>query len=380
MTVDFDSNRILSKKEREERVLDLHFNQNKNYRQIAKEMKISLRDIGEIVNKAKEEKERLEHKSLLVQAYELFSKGNTTLKVAIKLNLGQAQVTQYYADYLKLSGLDDITKLYLEFKDDVSYFVNLCKSAKAAKMNVPQVVNLLKIANNDIQSIEQVCQDLKREEASLNARNLIAAQTFQQLSNDISEEYKILNHYRSSCQEERLELAKLRLQKVKLESLVKQFQNNNEDFRRIKELVEQGIEQSLTNHRHILKIAFLSVIDSCRRDPVKFNVLYYNLSPTATSETQLAEFDQIDQYNYGLSTNEQLCCEHKNANEVTYWRFLVDEAEKFFNERLNELEQVCINRLTNVFTSVFIPSQSTKNSDLDSEVVSSMQLYENKNV
>ncbi len=101
MTVDFDSNRILSKKEREERVLDLHFNQNKNYRQIAKEMKISLRDIGEIVNKAKEEKERLEHKSLLVQAYELFSKGNTTLQVAIKLNLGQAQVTQYYADYLK---------------------------------------------------------------------------------------------------------------------------------------------------------------------------------------------------------------------------------------------------------------------------------------
>ncbi|MGA7897770.1 MAG: hypothetical protein WCA39_02795, partial [Nitrososphaeraceae archaeon] len=244
MTVDFDSNRILSKKEREERVLDLHFNQNKNYRQIAKEMKISLRDIGEIVNKAKEEKERLEHKSLLVQAYELFSKGNTTLKVAIKLNLGQAQVTQYYADYLKLSGLDDITKLYLEFKDDVSYFVNLCKSAKAAKMNVPQVVNLLKIANNDIQSIEQVCQDLKREEASLNARNLIAAQTFQQLSNDISEDYKILNHYRSSRQEERLELAKLRLQKVKLESLVKQFQNNNEDFCRIKELVKQGIEQS----------------------------------------------------------------------------------------------------------------------------------------
>ncbi len=48
MTVDFDSNRILSKKEREERVLDLHFNQNKNYRQIAKEMKISLRDIGEM--------------------------------------------------------------------------------------------------------------------------------------------------------------------------------------------------------------------------------------------------------------------------------------------------------------------------------------------
>jgi len=72
MTIDFDSSLVLSKKEREERLLDLHFNQNKNYRQIAKEMKISLRDIGEIVNKAKEEKERQEHKSLFVQAYELF--------------------------------------------------------------------------------------------------------------------------------------------------------------------------------------------------------------------------------------------------------------------------------------------------------------------
>jgi transposase len=63
MTIDFDSSRILSKKEREERVLDLYFNQNKNYRQIAKEMKMSVRDIAEIVNRAKQEKERQEHKA-----------------------------------------------------------------------------------------------------------------------------------------------------------------------------------------------------------------------------------------------------------------------------------------------------------------------------
>jgi DNA-binding transcriptional regulator LsrR (DeoR family) len=61
MEINFDSNKIPSKSEREERVLDLHFNQNKNYRQIAKEMKMSVRDIGEIVTRAKEEKERQEH-------------------------------------------------------------------------------------------------------------------------------------------------------------------------------------------------------------------------------------------------------------------------------------------------------------------------------
>src|ERR671926_750950 len=141
MTIDFDSNRIPSRKEREERVLDLHFNQNKNYKQIANEMKMSLSGIGEIVNRAKQEKERQKHKSLSVQAYEHFSKGKTPLQVSVILNIGATEVTHYYTQYLGLVQLDDITKIYLEFKGDTSYFVKLCKTAKTAKMKVPQVIN-----------------------------------------------------------------------------------------------------------------------------------------------------------------------------------------------------------------------------------------------
>ena len=54
--MDFDPNKVPRRKEREERVLDRHFNQNKNYGQIAQELKMSLRDIGGIVNRAKQEK------------------------------------------------------------------------------------------------------------------------------------------------------------------------------------------------------------------------------------------------------------------------------------------------------------------------------------
>ena len=61
MGKDFDSDKIPSRMEREERVLDLHFNQNKNYRQIAQEMKMSVRDIGEIVNRAKQRWVPIEH-------------------------------------------------------------------------------------------------------------------------------------------------------------------------------------------------------------------------------------------------------------------------------------------------------------------------------
>src|SRR5919199_4972281 len=155
MTIDFDSNKIPSREEREERVLDLHFNQNKNYRQIAQEMKMSVRDIGQIVNRAKQERERQEHKSLAVQAYEHFSKGKTPLQVAVILNIGATEVTHYYTQYLSLVHLDDITKISLEFKGDVSYFVSLCKAAKEAKIGMPQVVNLLRIANNYLPSVQR---------------------------------------------------------------------------------------------------------------------------------------------------------------------------------------------------------------------------------
>ena len=53
-----DPNLALSRNEKEELVLDIYFNQNKNYRQIAEEARMSPRDIGQIVNKASKEKER----------------------------------------------------------------------------------------------------------------------------------------------------------------------------------------------------------------------------------------------------------------------------------------------------------------------------------
>jgi len=64
---------------------------------------------------------------------------------------------------LKLAGLEDITKIYLEFKGNVSYFVSLCKAAKAAKMGVSQVVNLLGIANNYLPSVQRRHNELQRE-------------------------------------------------------------------------------------------------------------------------------------------------------------------------------------------------------------------------
>jgi hypothetical protein len=234
----------------------------------------------------------------------------------------------------------------------------------------------------EIDCIEKKRIDLKKEEAAISAKNLEAAGTFQQLSHGISEEYKILDRYRSSCKEELLELGKLQLQKEKLESVVKEFCDNNESLHRIKEVVRQIIEQRLMNRRHVLLIALQSIIDSCRRDPVKFNILYYNLSTAAitTIDTRLAEFDMSEQYNYGLSTNDQLYYQHENANDdVAYSKVLVNVAEQFFNRMIKEMEQVCVNRIIEAFIPDSLSSQLTKKSLLDSKAVLPIQQYWNKN-
>jgi DNA-directed RNA polymerase specialized sigma subunit len=59
---------ILTIKEKEEIVLDLYFNQNKNVREIAMIVRMSSCDNTEIKNRKVQEKEREEHKSIFVQA------------------------------------------------------------------------------------------------------------------------------------------------------------------------------------------------------------------------------------------------------------------------------------------------------------------------
>ena len=82
-----DSNRVLTRKEKEELVLDLYFNQNKTFHEIAKIARMSPRDIKPIIDNAINEKERTQHKTTAVQAYELFRKGKTLLEVTIDLKL-----------------------------------------------------------------------------------------------------------------------------------------------------------------------------------------------------------------------------------------------------------------------------------------------------
>lgn len=67
-----------------------------------------------------------------------------------------------------------------------------------------------------------------------------------------------------------------------------------------------------------------------------------------------------------------------DANDIPYWKFLVDETKQFFNGRAQELERMCINPLIEMFVFGSISLQLTRKSYSDSKVVPSMQIYVNE--
>jgi hypothetical protein len=81
----------------------------------------------------------------------------------------------------------------------------------------------------------------------------------------------------------------------------------------------------------------------------------------------------IDQHNYGLPANDQLCYQHENSNDVAYWKVLLDAAEQFFNRMIKELEQLSTDRIIEAFISGSISSLLIKKSNLDLNAVLSYE-------
>ena len=70
-------------------------------------------------------------------------------------------------------------------------------------MGVEQVVNLLKIANNDLPLVEHKCERLKREADDIEAEKHSSARILQEISDQIATMRKTLDQYQLSCKEQR---------------------------------------------------------------------------------------------------------------------------------------------------------------------------------
>jgi hypothetical protein len=294
---------------------------------------MSPRDIKPIIDKAINEKERQEHKSIAVQAYELFYKGKTLLEVTIDLNLNQAQATAYYGEYLKLVGLDNIAKIYQELQGAVWYFVKLCKEAKAAKIGVSQVINLLRIANNYLPSLEHRYNELQKENSFLDSILETKGKEFQSISNNITDMSKSLDTIKSECEKENALLYDLRYQGIKQQAFVNNYKNNDPEYTKLKKTINEEILEILSDNRALLKLAVLSVAESIRNNPDKYSPLVSNNSgdiypPSMTTATYDSRTD--DSSCHMCQPRPRQLEQQSYLPQNNYVGMLIDEAHKLY--------------------------------------------------
>ena len=86
------------------------------------------------------------------------------------------------------------------------------------------------------------------------------------------------------------------MQKIRLQNFVKDFQDNNIEYNKVKQAIEGEVEYVLADRRRLLRMAIQSVIELLRLDPQKFHSFYYNQStiqPENDEEPALVEAERL---------------------------------------------------------------------------------------
>jgi predicted transcriptional regulator len=249
---------MLTRQEKERLVREL-YNQGKTIRDIAKELRMSFRDIGTILRKESGEKQN--EKQLLLssstQAYRLFSEGKTPIEVAIALDLVEFETTKYYEEYLNLKQMHELRMVYDEIGPDVMHFLELYKLSKDAHMKPEHVVNLLQVSNRYLPLVQQKYKKLMKETDSLESEK----QKLHILWSQIRLSINTLDNYKK-------EIKNLQRQKLNLGILI-----NSGRYKKVRQIAEKEVNNSLSKPRDILKLAVATVLESLRQNPDKYNFL-----------------------------------------------------------------------------------------------------------
>jgi DNA repair exonuclease SbcCD ATPase subunit len=188
-------------------------------------------------------------------------------------------------------------------------------------MNTEHVTKLLKAANNDLPGLENEYERLKEGVNSLYEQKRDLNRIIPDLSNQKTELANFVGHYRALCRQEEAKLKGLR-------QLLRQFENNNEEYIKIIKTAEERVNNTLSERKDLLKLAVLSLTESMKNDPEKYGRLIYGNMPSTIHYIN----PLYPPYGYGFDKYRQ---EHHQSRE-DYIAMLIEEADKLYNKMLKE--------------------------------------------
>ena len=131
-------------------------------------------------------------------------------------------------------------------------------------------------------TVEQKYQKLKRDVNLLESRKFEEYRTLNDVQDQIDGSERMLKWLKTSCKEEEAKINQLEWEKIRLKRLVKRFKDNNEEYQKIKKIVEQQVTSILFDVKGLLRLSLSSLMESMIADPQKCsNLIYYNRSSAA---------------------------------------------------------------------------------------------------
>jgi hypothetical protein len=334
----------LTRQAKEMLVLDLYYNQGKTYRQIAKEAKICPRDIKTIIDRKIKETEQSQSTSVSSQAFNLFLQGKSPLQVAITLNLNEPEVHELYRQYWGLQQLHDLSQVYEKIKDGIGPFVDLYRLIKAAGMNLKHVTKLLEVANCELPKVEETYKNLLADVMNLNQKKRDAESAILKLNGDYIYLHNISEYRRLECEKLESEKRNLYLNKIRLESTIKELQNSQE-YTKIEMIVKQLVNKMFGDDKQLLRFAFEAIIESLLNNPYRLqSFMGYSMSVASTSNSL---YDVSHNGNDSHPTFDTQCYLSPNYDsdciQVDNLRSIIlNESEKFYNQKIEELKNQTI--------------------------------------
>ncbi|HKG30584.1 MAG TPA: hypothetical protein VKA91_04880 [Nitrososphaeraceae archaeon] len=343
----------MSRKEKERCIIDLYYNQGKTFREIATELRVSFSYIAVVIRKKEAEEEKKNNadnntnknqqepsSSIAAKAYDLFSKGKTTVEVAIALNLTEPRVSKMYGEYWKLRGQDILNLIYKETNGKIWTFLKLYKELiKNRRMSTEQVVNAVEIAIHKLPHMETLYEQAKEQ---LDKMQL----TGQHLSNHITvleRKISILDTTAFSseqeCKRTGQQLQELTAKKDRLEKWIANILNNDE----LKQMVKENVKAALSENKQIVSVALTALLQTLKSDPQMINIIYKILTANDSEQQK----------------------DDNNGNAIKYFESnkdnILDLAEKHFKNLVEALTNNAI-ALTAAASSnpgLLLPSSSS---------------------
>src|ERR687898_2746553 len=237
----------MDKKRKEALVLALA-EKGETYREIAKKAGVSPNTIKAVLNRAGLD----ESTSIHSRAFELFSKGQTPLQVAIKLNLEAQTAIQYHQQYYMLLGCTEFTKAYLRVKDNPWPFINLAKLVQDAKISNFEVVELLKIVNGYFPRVrleyDRIKEEINLSKSELNSWKAATSNEVRVYQDFCDRNLKLKNRE----DELQLSISELERKEARLNESLSEFQENDDFHPEVKEEEVTSMIDELTQQPNMV--------------------------------------------------------------------------------------------------------------------------------